>query len=51
MKAEKVSSMLFESGFITNKKDSNYLKSNSGQQQLADAIFDAVGDVPPVFIA
>lgn len=37
-------SVLIESGFITNKKDSNYLKSNSGQQQLADAIFDAINE-------
>jgi len=37
-------SVLIESGFITNKKDSNYLKSNSGQQQLAEAIFDAINE-------
>jgi N-acetylmuramoyl-L-alanine amidase len=37
-------SVLIETGFITNKKDSNYLKSNSGQQQLAEAIFDAINE-------
>ena len=37
-------SVLIETGFITNNKDSNYLKSNSGQQQLAEAIFDAINE-------
>ena len=35
-------SVLIESGFLTNKHDTNYLNSNSGQQQLAEAIFDAI---------
>ena len=35
-------SVLIESGFISNKKDVKYLKSKSGQQQLAEAIFDAI---------
>lgn len=37
-------SVLIETGFITNKKDSNYLKSSSGQHQLAEAIFDAINE-------
>ena len=36
--------VLIESGFITNKKDANYLKSNSGRQQLADAMFNAINE-------
>ena len=35
-------SVLIESGFITNKKDVNYLKSSSGNTQLAEAIFEAI---------
>jgi N-acetylmuramoyl-L-alanine amidase len=35
---------LIESGFITNKRDINYLNSSSGQQQLAEAIFDAINE-------
>ena len=35
-------SVLIESGFISNKKDANYLKSKSGQTQLAEAIFAAI---------
>ena len=37
-------SVLIETGFITNKKDSNYLKSSSGKHQLAEAIFDAINE-------
>jgi N-acetylmuramoyl-L-alanine amidase len=37
-------SVLIESGFITNKRDINYLNSSSGQQQLAEAIFDAINE-------
>jgi N-acetylmuramoyl-L-alanine amidase len=35
-------SVLVESGFITNKKDVNYLKKSAGQKQLAEAIFDSI---------
>ena len=35
-------SVLIETGFISNKGDANYLKSTSGQQQLAEAIFGAI---------
>jgi N-acetylmuramoyl-L-alanine amidase len=35
-------SVLIESGFITNKNDAAFLKSNSGQQKLAESIFSAV---------
>ena len=35
-------SVLIETGFINNKKDANYLKSNSGQTQLSEAIFAAI---------
>jgi N-acetylmuramoyl-L-alanine amidase len=35
-------SVLIESGFITNKKDVDYLKSSSGNTQLAEAIFEAI---------
>ena len=35
-------SVLIESGFISNKKDKNYLDSESGKKQLAEAIFNAV---------
>ncbi|MFB3057600.1 MAG: N-acetylmuramoyl-L-alanine amidase, partial [Ignavibacteriaceae bacterium] len=35
-------SVLIETGFITNKKDGNYLKSSSGKTQLAEAIFEAI---------
>ena len=37
-------SVLIENGFITNKRDVNYLNSSSGQQQLAEAIFDAINE-------
>ena len=35
-------SVLIESGFISNKKDVNYLDSSSGRTQLAEAIFEAI---------
>lgn len=35
-------SVLIETGFISNKKDIKYLKSASGQNQLAEAILDAI---------
>lgn len=35
-------SVLIESGFLTNKKDVNYLKSKKGQTQIARAIFNAL---------
>jgi N-acetylmuramoyl-L-alanine amidase len=35
-------SVLIESGFISNKEDSDFLKNNSGQQQLAVSIFGAI---------
>jgi len=35
-------SVLIESGFITNNKDVNYLKSSSGNTQLAEAIYGAI---------
>ena len=35
-------SVLIETGFINNKKDANYLKSNAGQTQLSEAIFAAI---------
>jgi N-acetylmuramoyl-L-alanine amidase len=35
-------SVLIESGFITNKKDVNYLNSSSGRTQLAEAIYGAI---------
>ncbi len=35
-------SVLIESGFISNKEDAAFLKSNSGKQQLAKSIFNAI---------
>jgi N-acetylmuramoyl-L-alanine amidase len=35
-------SVLIESGFISNKEDSDFLKNDSGQQQLAVSIFGAI---------
>jgi len=35
-------SVLIESGFISNKEDSDFLKTDSGQQQLAASIFGAI---------
>jgi len=33
---------LIESGFLSNKKDAEYLKSTKGQEEIATAIFHAV---------
>ena len=35
-------SVLIETGFISNKDDAKFLKSKSGQQQLAESIFSAI---------
>jgi N-acetylmuramoyl-L-alanine amidase len=35
-------SVLIESGFISNKKDKDYLRSSFGKKQLAQAIFGAI---------
>ena len=35
-------SVLIESGFLSNKKDANYLKSSKGQQAIAESIFKAI---------
>ncbi len=35
-------SVLVETGFLSNRKDAAYLKSKSGQQKIAEAIFEAV---------
>lgn len=35
-------SVLIETGFLSNKKDADYLKSKSGQKQIAQSIFEAV---------
>ncbi len=35
-------SVLIESGFISNKKDVDYLESSSGRTQLAEAMFEAI---------
>ena len=35
-------SVLIESGFLSNKKDADYLKSSKGQEEIASAIFRAV---------
>jgi N-acetylmuramoyl-L-alanine amidase len=35
-------SVLIETGFISNKNDAKFLKSKSGQQQLAESIFSAI---------
>ncbi len=35
-------SVLIESGFLSNKKDANYLKSAKGQHAIAKSIFEAV---------
>jgi len=34
--------VLIESGYLTNKKDIAFLKSNSGQQKIAQTIFDGI---------
>ncbi len=35
-------SVLIESGFLSNRKDANYLKSSKGQQAIANSIFKAI---------
>ena len=35
-------SVLIETGFLSNRKDVNYLKSTRGQKNIADAIFKAI---------
>ncbi len=35
-------SVLIESGFLSNKKDAEYLKSSNGQNQIANSIFNAI---------
>jgi len=35
-------SVLIETGFISNKEDAKYLKSASGQKQLAESIFSSI---------
>ena len=35
-------SVLIESGFLSNRKDANYLKSAKGQQAIANSIFEAI---------
>lgn len=35
-------SVLIETGFLSNKKDANYLKSTKGQKNIAEAIFKAI---------
>ncbi|QQS35631.1 MAG: N-acetylmuramoyl-L-alanine amidase [Ignavibacteriales bacterium] len=35
-------SVLIETGFLSNKKDAEYLKSTNGQKQIANSIFNAI---------
>lgn len=35
-------SVLIECGYVTNKKDSDYLKSKTGQAEIAEAIFNSI---------
>jgi N-acetylmuramoyl-L-alanine amidase len=35
-------SVLIETGFVSNKNDTNYLKSSKGQNEIASAIFKAI---------
>ncbi len=35
-------SVLIETGFLSNKKDANYLKSSKGQKNIAEAIFNSI---------
>lgn len=35
-------SILFETGYVTNEKDSEYMKSEEGQNSIANAIFQAI---------
>ena len=43
-------SVLIETGFISNKKDANYLKSSSGQTQLAEAMFEAIKEYRQYYV-
>ncbi|MFC2094265.1 N-acetylmuramoyl-L-alanine amidase [Bacteroidota bacterium] len=43
-------SVLIESGFITNKKDVNYLDSSSGREQLAEAMFEAIEEYRQFYV-
>ncbi len=43
-------SVLIETGFITNKKDGDYLNSSSGQTQLAEAIFEAIEEYRQYYV-
>ena len=43
-------SVLIESGFISNKKDVNYLDSSSGRTQLAEAIFEAIEEYRQYYV-
>ncbi len=43
-------SVLIESGFITNKKDVNYLESSSGRTQLAEAMFEAIEEYRQYYV-
>ncbi len=36
-------SVLVESGYLSNKKDAAYLNSKAGQAEVAESIFDAIG--------
>jgi N-acetylmuramoyl-L-alanine amidase len=35
-------SVLIETGFLSNRKDANYLKSSKGQKNIAEAIFNSI---------
>ena len=37
-------SVLVETGFITNKKEGDYLNSNRGKEEISNSIFDAIID-------
>jgi len=43
-------SVLIETGFISNKKDANYLKSSSGQTQLVEAMFEAIKEYRQFYV-
>ncbi|MGB5850388.1 MAG: N-acetylmuramoyl-L-alanine amidase, partial [Ignavibacteriaceae bacterium] len=43
-------SVLIESGFISNKKDVNYLDSSSGRTQLSEAIFEAIEEYRQYYV-
>jgi N-acetylmuramoyl-L-alanine amidase len=34
--------VLIESGFLSNKEDAEFLKSDKGQKEIAEAVFSAV---------